>query len=302
MVQADLALYRAKEDGRNGFRFHSGELDLEIHERVTVAAELRTALERGEMRLHFQPQVSLATGRIVGVEALVRWQHPRRGLLAPAEFIAIAERTGSIALLGQWVFEESCRQLKAWHRLGSVPGVVAVNFSAVQFKTDPDFDRYFAATLARWGIDPSEMEIELTESVLMEVSQQHSATFEALRKLGVRMAIDDFGTGYSSLKYLTTYPVNRLKIAQALVFGVNSDARSATVVRAAIRLAQELGIECIAEGVETQAQADFLMSAGCGSAQGYYFGKPVSADEITARLKAEDPRYQPTRPRLAVGA
>jgi diguanylate cyclase (GGDEF)-like protein len=300
MVQADLALYHAKEDGRHGFRFHSEELDLQIHERVTVAAELRTALERGEMRLHYQPQVSLASGRIVGVEALVRWQHPRRGLLGPSEFIPIAERTGSIGPLGQWVFEEACRQLKAWHRQGLVPGVVAVNFSAVQFKTDPNLDRHIAATLARWDIDPCKMEIELTESVLMEVSRQHSVTFESLRQLGIRMAIDDFGTGYSSLKYLTTYPVNRLKIAQELVFGVNTDARSATVVRAAIRLAQELGIECLAEGVETKAQADFLVAAGCGFAQGYYFGKPVSAERITDQLKPEDSQRKPTRPKLAV--
>src|SRR6202040_1065432 len=162
-----------------------------------------------------------------------------------------------------------------WHRLGIVPGVVAVNFSAVQFKTDPDFDRHIAATLARYEIDPSEMEIELTESVLMEVSQQHSVTFEALRHLGIRIAIDDFGTGYSSLKYLTTYPVNRLKLALEFVYRVTVDYRNAAVVRAAIRLAHELGLDIIAEGVETEAQVRFLMGAGCEQAQGYYFSRPV---------------------------
>jgi len=302
MVQADLALYRAKEDGRDCFRFHSDELDLKIHERVTVAAELRAAIERGEMRLHYQPQVDLASGRTVGIEALVRWQHPQRGLIGPAEFIPIAERTGSIVALGQWVLDEACRQLNTWQRQGLHPGVVAVNVSAVQIKTQPTLARDIAATLARWQINPHDMELELTESVLMDVSQQHSQAFEALRQVGVRTAIDDFGTGYSSLQYLTTYPVTRLKIAQDLVSGVNSDGRNATVVRAAIRLAQELGIDCIAEGVETKAQADFLVSAGCDSAQGYYFGAPVSAEQMTHRLRQQSPRRKLASPKLTVVA
>jgi diguanylate cyclase (GGDEF)-like protein len=302
MVQADLALYRAKEDGRDCFRFHSEELDLNVHERVTVAAELRAAIEGGEMRLHYQPQVDLPSGRITGVEALVRWQHPQRGLVGPSEFIPVAERTGSIVALGQWVFEEACRQLHAWQSQGLYPGVMAVNFSAVQLKTQPALARSIAATLARWQIDPREIELELTESVLMEVSQQHSQVFESLREIGVRTAIDDFGTGYSSLQYLTTYPVTRLKIAQDLVSGVNSDGRNATVVRTAIRLAQELGIDCIAEGVETKAQADFLVSAGCESAQGYYCGVPVVAEQMTHRLRQQSPRRKPTSPKLIVVA
>jgi diguanylate cyclase len=302
MVHADLALYRAKEDGRNCFRFHSVALDVEIRDRVAVAAELRTAIDRCEMRLHYQPQVDLASGRLIGMEALVRWQHPQRGLMGPGHFIAIAERTGAIVPLGQWVLEEACRQLAAWHRMGLSPGVLAVNFSAVQLKTHGNLDRFIAATLTRWQIDPGDIEVELTESVLMDVSQQHGEIIETLRQLGIGTAIDDFGTGYSSLSYLTAYPVSRIKVAQELVAGVNSDARSATVVRAAVRLARELGIGCIAEGVETQAQADFLTSSGCEAAQGYLFGTPVSAEEMTLRLRHEAPARRAAPPRLTVVA
>ncbi len=302
MVQADLALYRAKADGRDCFRFHSETLDVEIRDRVTVAAELRSAVEHGEMRLHYQPQIDLATGRLIGVEALVRWQHPQRGLIGPGQFIAIAERTGSIVQLGQWVFEEACRQLDSWHRMGLFPGVVAVNFSAVQLKSQVNLDRFIEAALARWRIEPRDIEVELTESVLMEISQQHAAAFESLRRLGIRTAIDDFGTGYSSLSYLTSYPVSRLKIAQELVAGVNTNVRSATVVRAAVRLARELGIGCIAEGVESKAQADFLVAAGCEAAQGFYFAAPLSAEAMTLRLREDALARRASPPKLTVVA
>ena len=302
MVHADLALYRAKEDGRDRFRFHTHALDVEIRDRVTIATELRSAIDRGEMRLHYQPQIDLASGRLIGMEALVRWQHPQRGLIGPAHFIAIAERTGAIVPLGQWVLEEACRQRAAWQRMGLAPGVVAVNFSAVQLKTHANLERFIAATLARWQVEPADIEIELTESVLMDVSRQHGDIIESLRQLGIRTAIDDFGTGYSSLSYLTAYPVSRVKIAQELVAGVISDTRSATVVRAAVRLAKELGIGCIAEGVETQAQADFLAASGCEAAQGYLFSPPVSAEEMTLRLRHGAPSRRTTPPKLAVVA
>jgi diguanylate cyclase (GGDEF)-like protein len=300
LVQADLALYRAKERGRDGFHFHSEELDRAVHERVKVASELRSAVDQREMRLFYQPQVDLASNRIIGLEALIRWQHPRRGLVSPAEFIPIAERTGGIVALGRWAIDEACRQLHAWHDADLVPGVIAVNVSAVQLKAQAGLDGFLAATLERWRIDPGDIEIELTESVLMEVSQQGDQVFEALRRLGVHTAIDDFGTGYSSLSYLTNFPVNRLKIAQDLMFGVEFDVRSATVVRAAIRLAKELGIACVAEGVESKAQAEFLAAAGCEAAQGYYFGAPVDAAQMTRRLQQEAPRRRPGGPHLAL--
>ncbi len=285
MMQADLALYRAKGDGRNCFRFHTGELDQEVHLRVTLAEELRLAIGGTELELYYQPLVEINSGRIVGLEALVRWNHPTRGLIMPSIFIPIAERTGAMVPLGHWVFEEGCRQLKWWRDQGIAPELLAVNVSGVQFKRASDLELEIAASLARWDIEPGNIEVELTETVLMEITQKHGDTLERLRQLGVRIAIDDFGTDYSSLKYLTIYPVNRLKLAQELVFQVTTDSRNATVVRAAIRLAQELGIEVIAEGVETEAQADFLLSAGCAYAQGYYFSCPVNAERATELLR-----------------
>jgi diguanylate cyclase len=293
MIQADLALYRAKAEGRNCFRFHSEDLDHQVQERMALTDELRGALGRNELELHYQPQVEIASGRIVGLEALLRWNNPKRGSVPPSIFIPIAERTGLILLLGQWVLDAACRQLRSWQDQGIAPELVAVNCSAVQFKGSSDLEQDVTASLGRWGIAPEMIEIELTESVLMEVTQEHSDRFERLRNLGIRLAIDDFGTGYSSLNYLTTYPVNRLKIAQELVAGVDSDSRSATVVRTAIRLGRELGVEVIAEGVETEAQAKFLASAGCKHGQGYYFSRPVNAERATQLLRMGETK--PTR-------
>jgi diguanylate cyclase (GGDEF)-like protein len=285
MVQADLALYGAKDEGRNCYRFHSRDLDRRVHERVRVADELRAALDQGELELYYQPQVELSTGRIIGLEALIRWNHKTRGLLTPGEFIPIAERTGTALQLGNWVFEEACRQLKLWHVEGIAPQVLSVNVSGVQLKGSSELEREVAESLSRWGLDPSRLELELTESVLMEATQRHKNTLENLRQLGTKIAIDDFGTGYSSLKYLTTYPVNRLKLAQEFVFRVTVDYRNAAVVRAAIRLAHELGLEVIAEGVETEAQMRFLIGAGCEQAQGYYFSRPVPVARVAELLR-----------------
>jgi diguanylate cyclase len=286
MIQADLALYRAKADGRNCVRFHSAELDREVTERVILTDELRGAIGRNELELYYQPQVEIRSRRIAGMEALLRWNHPTRGQIPPSVFIPIAERSGEIQPLGQWVLDAACRQLHLWQNEGIAPGTVGVNFSALQFKGSADVDRDVAACLDKWSIAPGKIEIELTESVLMEITQQQSDRFERLRRRGVRIAIDDFGTGYSSLNYLANYPINRIKIAQELVFGVGDASRSATVVRAAIRLAHELGIEIIAEGVETEGQEKFLLSAGCEHGQGYYFSRPVNAERATELLRA----------------
>jgi diguanylate cyclase (GGDEF)-like protein len=293
MIQADLALYRAKEDGRNCYRFHSTDLDREMQNRVVIGEELRGALDRNELELHYQPQVELRSGRIVGLEALLRWNHPKRGWISPATFIPIAERTGQIQKLDQWVLDAACRQLRSWQDHGVAPALVGVNFSALHFKGSADLDRDVTECLGKWGIAPGMIEIELTESVLMDITQQHNERLERLRQLGVRIAIDDFGTGYSSLSYLANYPISRMKIAQELVFGVDTDSRSATVVRAAIRMAHELGIEIIAEGVETEGQAKFLLSAGCEHCQGFYFSRPVNAERATELLRAG--RISPVR-------
>ena len=285
MIQADLALYRAKTDGRNCVRFHSAQLDREVTERVVITDELRGAAERDELELYYQPQVHIRSRRIAGMEALLRWNHPTRGQIPPSVFIPIAERSGQIQPLGQWALDVACRQLQLWQSEGIAPETVGVNFSALQFKGSADVDRDVAASLDKWGIAPGKIEIELTEFVLMDITQQQSDRFERLRQRGVRIAIDDFGTGYSSLNYLANYPINRIKIAQELVFGVDIDSRSATVVRAAIRLAHELSIEIIAEGVETEGQEQFLLSAGCEHAQGFYFSKPVTAARATELLR-----------------
>ncbi len=286
MIQADLALYRAKGDGRNCFRFHSADLDRDVQERVVIADELRGALQRNEFELHYQPQVELRSGRIVGMEALLRWNHPKRGQISPSVFIPIAERSGRIQMLGQWVLDAACRQLRLWQDAGIGPEIVGVNFSALHFKGSTEIDREVSASLDKWRVPPGMIEIELTETVLMDITQQHDARLQRLRQLGIRIAVDDFGTGYSSLSYLANYPISRVKIAQQLVSGVDADVRSATVVRAAIRLAHELGIEIIAEGIETEGQEKFLLSAGCEHGQGFYFSRPVDAARATALLRA----------------
>jgi diguanylate cyclase (GGDEF)-like protein len=285
MIQADLALYRAKEDGRNCYRFHNATLDSQVQERVLIADDLRGAHLRDELELYYQPQVELRTGRIIGMEALLRWNHPKRGQIPPSVFIPIAERSGQVQVLGQWVLDAACRQLRTWQDEGIAPELVGVNFSAIHFKASTELDSEVAASLHKWGIVPERIEIEHTETVLMDITQQHNDRFERLRERGVRIAIDDFGTGYSSLSYLANYPINRVKVAQELVAGVDTDTRSAAVVRAAIGLAQELGIEIIAEGVETEGQEKFLLSAGCAYGQGYRFGWPVNAVEATAMLR-----------------
>jgi len=266
------------------------QIDLVVRDRVRVADELRLALDRGELELYYQPQVELATGRIIGLEALIRWNHQTRGLLTPAAFIPIAEQTGAILPLGKWIFESACQQLKLWRAEGIAPPVLAVNVSGVQFKSAAELEREVAESLSRWNISPGDIELELTESVLMEATQRHSTALQNLRELGVKIAIDDFGTGYSSLKYLTQYPVNRLKLAQEVVFRVTVDYRNAAVVRAAIRLANELGLEVIAEGIETEAQVRFLLGAGCEQAQGYYFSPAVRAEEFEKLFQT--PRFR----------
>jgi EAL domain-containing protein (putative c-di-GMP-specific phosphodiesterase class I) len=222
-------------------------------------------------------------------------------LLTPGSFIAIAEQTGAILPLGRWIFDSACQQLKLWQAEGIAPAVLSVNVSGVQLKNAAELEREVEESLSHWNIDPGYIELELTESVLMEATQRHSNTLQNLRRLGTKIAIDDFGTGYSSLKYLTQYPVNRLKLAQEFVLQVTVDYRNAAVVRAAIRLANELGQEVIAEGVETDAQVRFLLGAGCEQAQGYYFSQPVTAQKATELLRAG--RIQPeTGARIASSA
>jgi diguanylate cyclase (GGDEF)-like protein/PAS domain S-box-containing protein len=285
MMKADLALYRAKNDGRNQFRFHVAELDEQTRERMVIGEELRHAIKRGELEMYYQPQVELKTGSIIGLEALIRWNHPNRGLMLPNAFIPIAETTGSIVPIGAWAIKDACQQIKIWSDLGIATPTVAINISGAQFKLASQLDRIVAENLARYNVAPARLELELTESVLFETTQRHSEAFKRLRRIGVRLAIDDFGTGYSSLDYLRSFRVARLKIDQSFIKDVTTSADDAAIVRATIGLARELGIEVVAEGVETAGQRDFLIAVGCKVAQGYYFGKPVPAAAASELLR-----------------
>jgi len=283
--QADVALYRAKELGRNQFHFHSEELDVATIERVMLGGDLRRALDRGELELVYQPQVEIETGKIVGMEALARWHHPTQGLLFPARFIPIAENNGTILPLGRWVVETVCGQIAAWRGQGLTPPAIALNVSAEQFKSSPEFDRDLSQRLQHWNIEPKAIELELTESVLMETTRQNSKIIDRLRALGVGIAIDDFGTGYSSLGYLRAYHVNHIKIAQEFIENIQQDTGDIAIVQAAIGLGGALGIKVIAEGVETRAQLDILVAAGCRYVQGFYFSRPVSAKRAAELLR-----------------
>jgi diguanylate cyclase len=285
MMQADVALYQAKNEGRNNFRFHSTELDHEIHERVAVTEELHAAFANNELELYYQPQVEMPSGRIVGLEGLLRWNHPKRGLMLPIAFVPIAERTGTIHALGRWVLEETCRQIKRWQSEGIAPPIVAINISAAQFKSATILDQELRETLARYVIDPRCVEIELTEAALIETTAANNDIIRRIREFGVGVAIDDFGTGYSSLEHLRSYRVNRLKIAQQFMPRVAIEPGAAAIVRAALMLARELGMEAIAEGVETAEQVAFLLSAGCRYVQGGYFSAPVQVAEASALLR-----------------
>lgn len=284
LIHADLALYRAKEDGRNNFRFHIAELNQQVHLRVNLSRELRTAIDNDELELHYQPQVEIASGKIVGLEALVRWTHPTRGEIRPSIFIPVAEQTGTILALGRWVLARACRQVREWEDAGLVVPLVALNVSGAQLKQVGEFERFVEATFTRWGIRRGAIELEITETVLMEATERQSDMLDRFTKLGATLAIDDFGTGYSSLKYLATYPVNRLKIAQELIAGIPFDKRSNVVVRSVVNLARDLEIECIAEGVERSDQVHCLIEMGCHLAQGHHFGRPKLAVEMARRL------------------
>jgi diguanylate cyclase (GGDEF)-like protein len=284
MMQADLALHRAKEDGRSRFKFYDSTVDQKFREKISLGEDLRLGIKRGELELHYQPQVEITSGKMIGLEALVRWRHPQRGTIPPSVFIPIAENTGTIVPLGSWVFEEGCRQLKAWESEGIAPQMLGINLSAGQCRHG-SLEDDFRKILTAYRVDPKLIELELTESLLMDNSIQQRRVVERLKALGMKIAIDDFGTGYSSLNYLANYPVDRLKIAQELVFGVTKELRHDLVVKAAIRLAHELGIDVIAEGVESEAQARFLVAAECRQAQGYFFSRPLSAEDATALLR-----------------
>jgi EAL domain-containing protein (putative c-di-GMP-specific phosphodiesterase class I) len=261
-------------------------MDAEVRARVSMSTELRDAIEANQFFLVYQPQVDIVTGQIVGLEALARWCHPTLGTLGPGKFIPGAERNGLIVPLGRWVLGEACRQTKQWLDAGIAPSLVAVNLSGIQFKMPRQLEKDIAAALAESGLPTQFLELELTESVLMEASLAHNDVLLRLRKAGHRISIDDFGSGYSSLDYLRRYPVDRIKIAQTFISDIGLESGNDAIVRAALGLARELNTEVVVEGVETAAQLELLKSWGSRIVQGYYFAKPLPVHEVEVLLRS----------------
>jgi diguanylate cyclase (GGDEF)-like protein/PAS domain S-box-containing protein len=275
---ADAAMYRAKDMGRNTYQFYTPEMNARAREMLDMENSLRRALERDEFLLHYQPKVDVASGAITGVEALLRWRHPERGIISPVEFIPILEETGLIVQAGSWVLHTVCKQLKQWQREGVTAVPVAVNLSARQFLAH-DLGPEIKGVIEQHQIDPALLQLEITESSIMANTEEAIRTLEYLESLGVGLSIDDFGTGYSSLGYLKRFPLDALKIDKSFVADVTSDADDATITRAVISMAHSLGLLVVAEGVETEAQLSFLAAHGCDQIQGFLFGKPLPADE-----------------------
>jgi EAL domain-containing protein (putative c-di-GMP-specific phosphodiesterase class I) len=276
-------MYRAKQHGRNAFQFFTAEINQRTRARAQLGAELRRALERDEFDLAYQPKYDLASGRACGAEALLRWNHPRRGVVSPAEFVPVLEESGLIGAAGEWVLARACRDLKAWAAAGARPLPVAVNLSARQFRAS-GLEARIGAVLSAAGVSPQLIELEITESQLMHDPDQAIRTMQALRAQGMRIAIDDFGTGYSSLAYLTRFPVAALKIDRSFVADISSDPNDATIVRTIIEMAHSLGFTVVAEGVETDDQATFLRLLRCERAQGYLFARPMPAEALEVLL------------------
>ena len=290
---ADIAMYSAKKLGRNNFQFYTPAMNDEAQERVRIESALRKALERNEFVLHYQPQVDLASGKIVGMEALIRWQHPELGMVQPMRFISVAEDTGLIVPIGAWVMRTACLQNRAWQDAGLGPLRVAVNLSARQFASSDLLDN-ISAVLDDSGLDPRCLEIELTESLFMSDVTLAVELLHNMKALGVNLSIDDFGTGYSSLSYLSRFPIDVLKIDRSFVTNITRDANDAALVASIINLAHNLKLSVIAEGVETEEQLDYLRRHGCDEMQGYYVSRPLPADQFERFLRqhnhvADDP-------------
>ncbi|WP_350580029.1 phosphodiesterase DibA [Pseudomonas sp. HY2-MNA-CIBAN-0224] len=276
---ADSALFKAKSAGREGYALYTEELTVHALNRIEVASDLRRALEQQELRVYYQPVHDLKTSRLIGVEALVRWEHPLRGLVPPGEFIPIAERTGLIAEIDAWVLEQACWQMCQWQSAGVHLSFVAVNISSRLFAR-PELYTLVSTVLTDSGLDPALLELEVTESAVMEDSQGALEQMHRLRALGLRLAIDDFGTGFSSLLRLKQLPVQKLKIDQGFVAGLPEDNDDVAIVRAVIALSQSMGLQVHAEGIEHIEQAQFLLDFKCDLGQGYWFGRPVPASEL----------------------
>jgi len=281
----DTAMHHAKRGGQNAYHFFSPELNERMVARLLLESELRLALQLRQLELHYQPQVEIGGGRIIGFEALLRWNHPRLGMVSPAEFIPLAEESRLILPIGAWVLTEACRQARQWQDAGLPPTVVAVNLSAVQFQ-ERDLVAQVSAALMSSGLAPRWLELEITESVIMQEPERTAGILEELKCLGVRLSIDDFGTGYSSLAYLKRFPIDKIKIDRSFIRDVVQSPGDAAIVRMVIAMAGELERKVIAEGVETTEQLDFLRLHQCHEFQGFLCSRPVPAGRVPELLAA----------------
>jgi EAL domain-containing protein (putative c-di-GMP-specific phosphodiesterase class I) len=300
LSHADIALYRAKAEGRHSYQFFSEAMNEEVRSRVRLTDELRLAIPNGQLFLEYQPQVRIEGAQITGVEALVRWRHPRRGILPPAAFLPAAESGGLMGGLGRWVLREACRQGRKWIDAGITPGTISVNLSTSQFKLPLELERIVFDVLAETGLPPNLLELEITENTLINLAAEHGDMIQRLRRAGVRFALDDFGTGYSSLNYLRQVPVDRIKIAQEFIAELATSSEAASIVQLILGLSRTFGSDVIAEGVETPEQLALLRNWECAEVQGFYFAAPMAADAVAALLTAG--AITPAAPRSATRA
>ncbi len=279
-----MAQQQAKKVSGQDWLYYAREMNMRSFERIKLETGLRRAIEQQQFVLHYQPQINLGSLELVGLEALLRWQHPQQGMVPPCQFIPLAEETGLITPIGTWVIEEACRQMAAWRCEGLPLIKVAVNLSSRQLR--PDLPQAVRATLERHGVEPCWLELELTESMLMHDSEEVIAMMLALREIGVTLSLDDFGTGYSSLAYLKRFPISKLKIDQSFIRGIPADPKDMAITRSIINLAEFLELNVLAEGVETEEQSVFLLQAGCHQVQGYLFSRPLASDVLAAWIRA----------------
>ncbi len=279
---ADIAMYDAKDQGRGSMRFFDEEMNTRLVQRQTLEGSLRRALDRREFLLYYQPKVDLQSGRLIGAEALLRWQHPDRGLVGPEHFVPVAEDSGLIVSIGQWVLGEACRQARAWQAAGLEPVPIALNISAIEFRNAAFLDNV-RRVLGETRLDPGLLELELTETVLIESVAATSDVLRELKAMGLRVAVDDFGTGYSSLSYLAQFPIDALKVDQSFVRGITNDEGS-PIIAAVISMGRSLNHRVIAEGIETETQLAFLRAQRCEEGQGFHFSRPLVADRFAALL------------------
>jgi EAL domain-containing protein (putative c-di-GMP-specific phosphodiesterase class I) len=279
-------MYAAKESGKDTFQLYNTKLSLDVKDRLNIEQELSNALENREFYLYYQPQYDLQKGKIVGVEALLRWENKNLGFVSPNEFIEIAEETGTIVSIGYYVIEEACRAYMRWKELGYKLDTISVNVATIQFRED-DFVDKVKDIFAKTGMNPSNVEVEITERFIMEFSIQKLSIIQELRDLGCHISIDDFGTGYSSMNYLKKLPLDTIKIDKSFIDDVPSNTHDIVVTKAIIALSKNLGYQVIAEGIETQEQEEFLKENGCDIGQGYYFAKPMSEDGLIEFFKSK---------------